>query len=46
MAPIINAIGPARAYNVLEILLSLNISFVMAMVLAWTYRHTHGGFSY
>lgn len=46
MAPIFNALGPARAYNVLEVLLSLNIAFVMAMVLAWTYRHTHGGFSY
>ncbi len=46
MAPIFNALGPARAYNVLEVLLSLNIAFVMAMVIAWTYRHTHGGFSY
>ena len=46
MDPIINALGPARAYNVLEVLLSLNTSFIMAMVLGWTYRHTHGGFSY
>ena len=46
MAPIFNALGPARAYNALEVLLSLTISFVMVMVIAWTYRHTHGGFSY
>ncbi len=46
MDPIINALGPARAYNLLEVLLSLNTSFVMSMALAWTYRHTHGGFSY
>jgi uncharacterized membrane protein YhiD involved in acid resistance len=46
MEQVFNAIGPARAYNVLEILLSLNISFVMAMVIGWTYRQTHGGFSY
>lgn len=46
MDPIINALGPARAYNLIDVLQSLNMSFLMSMVLAWTYRHTHGGFSY
>lgn len=46
MQAIFNALGPARAFGLQEIFTSLCLSFVIGMMIAGTYRLTHGGFSY
>lgn len=46
MDPLFNALGPARAFGLGEVLTSLFLSFVMGMLIAKVYRWTHGGFSY
>jgi uncharacterized membrane protein YhiD involved in acid resistance len=46
MPPIFNSLGPARAFDSLEIFTSLCMSFVMGMLLAKVYRLTHGSYSY
>ena len=46
MEELFNALGPARAFGLGEVITSLCLSFVMGMLIAKVYRWTHGGFSY
>lgn len=44
--PLFQALGPAKAIDPLQMLVSLCISFLMGSILASIYRRTHSGFSY
>jgi hypothetical protein len=45
-APLFDALGAMRSLVATEVLYSLSIAFVLALVLANVYRWTHQGFSY
>jgi len=46
METLFDSLGTADPINILNIILSLSVSFTLGMVLSWVYRLTHQGFSF